>query len=262
MDDYQKLEIEFAAWIGRPVTCCVACNSGTTALHLALESFELPLGSHILIPEYTMVACARAVTLAGHVPISIDCNSVDVLINVRLLNKHIDKLTRAIMAVHIYGRQCNMESIHRFATRNELLVIEDLAEAHGIAPHPKTHAACYSFYKNKIICGEEGGMIVFLREKHANLARCLRNMGFPQDQSYDHIPRGINGRMSNAHARLILTSLSKFPHNLVARKQVCSWYDDAIPTEYHMPERIAPWVYDLRLRGVDTCFIVRQLQSH
>lgn len=261
MELYQELETRFAEWVGRPVACTVVCSSGTTALHLALEAFELRLGSHVLIPEYTMVACARAVTLAGHAPIPVDCFADNLLIDTRKLKKHIDGKTCAVMAVHVYGRQCDMESIHKFAKRHELFVIEDLAEGHGITPHDKTDAACYSFYCNKIIHGEEGGMIVFRNPDHARLARLLRNMGFPADQSYEHSPRGINGRMSNAHARLILDSLALFNENMTARKQVEQWYNEAILGMYHMPARNVPWVYDIRLKGIPTASVVQQLQS-
>jgi perosamine synthetase len=154
-----------------------------------------------------------------------------------------------------------MEALHRFAKRRELFVIEDMAEAHGVPIHEKSNAACYSFYRNKIIAGEEGGMIYFQDPSHARRARLLRNMGFPTDQSYEHIPRGINGRMSNSHAKLILDSLARVNLNLGKRREIEQWYDKYVPLEYHMPARDVPWVYDLRLRNVNNKPVVSELQK-
>ncbi len=250
LEDYEQLELEFGQWEGCGWSNTVACASGTAALHLALEALQLPLGSKVLVPDYTMIACARAVTMAGLEPVFVDCGE-DLLIDPDQLEKHYNLGVRAIMPVHIYGRRCNMERIMLFAKTYSLAVIEDLAEAHGILPHPESDAACWSFYSNKIIAGEEGGMIAFHPDKHlrAVLAKQLRCLGFTNDHNFLHIPRGINARMSNAHARLALGSLRQFEENHSKRAAVSHWYDALLPSEFRSTPRHTNWFYDIRLPG-------------
>ncbi len=243
MEPYQLLEQELKKWIswGEPVVC----SSGTAALHLALEALHLPPGSLVAVPEFTMVACARAVVLAGLKPVFVDCGD-DLLMRPELLER-LPRDTRAVMAVHIYGRQCNMEAIHQVAAKRGLYIIEDMAEIHGIAPHPETDAACWSFYKNKIVHGEEGGAIAFQTQALADKARKLRNLGFTDAHDFTHCPRGHNYRLANLLAKPILESLSHFQDNLVQRNRVVDYYNQWVPEKWQMPTRQAPWVYDLRI---------------
>jgi dTDP-4-amino-4,6-dideoxygalactose transaminase len=160
VEPYQQFERDFGAWAG--VSNVVGCSSGTAALHLALESLKLPPGSSVLVPDYTMVACARAVTLAGLTPVFVDCGD-DLLMRPDLLHggAGFPLTTSAIMAVHVYGRRCDMGRVAEFAEVNGLAVIEDLAEAHGVKPHSFTDAAYGRFYKQQDNCrrGGRGGRV-------------------------------------------------------------------------------------------------------
>lgn len=250
MEIYQQLEKEFCIWTGGRNTVAVA--TGTAALHLGLEALGLPQGSAVLVPELSMIACPRAVTMAGLEVIPVDCDE-NLLISVEALEKmrysYLDKRKiRAVMPVHTYGRLCDMPVITRWARQNDIYVIEDLAEAHGAHPHPETDVACWSFYKNKIIAGEEGGMIDFKAQAHAEKARCLRSLGFTENHDFYHEPRGVNARLSNSHARLIFDSFHAFNKNFRRRKEICSHYAALIPQEFQPPTQPQyPWVYDLRL---------------
>lgn len=243
MEDFERLERMFGEWIGNPN--CVAVSSGTAALHLALESLGLPYGSQVIVPEFTMVACARACTMAGLQPTFIDCGA-DLNLNPSLLNRTLTRYTRAIMPVHVYGRRCDMEAV----INTGLTVVEDMSEIHGVNPHPQSDAACWSFYKNKILAGEEGGMIAFKNPDYAEKAKVLRCQGFTEDHDFIHVPRGVNARMSNLHAAVIGRSLENYPSNAEDRRQIESWYNEVIPSKWHMPARDAVWVYDLRIRGM------------
>lgn len=268
MEPYQQLEREWAAFNSLDPVGMVVCSSGTAALHLALEAFRPPPGSEVIVPDFTMIACARAVTLAGLTPVFVDCDEC-LLMNTELVTGAIGSNTRVVMLVHVYGRQDR----HRFimdelsivpATSwyDPLYFIEDLAEAHGVKPHPGSDAACWSFYRNKIVAGEEGGAVWFRDPEHAALARQLRNLGFTDAHDFRHVPRGHNYRMSNAHSKLILgghddrnagsnfSSLIRYEENLLARRDIERWYDAACPDGWRMPPRDAPWVYDLRIKGM------------
>ena len=266
MEPYQQLEIEWAKSNDLDPAGMVACSSGTAALHLALEAFRLPAGSEVLVPDFTMIACARAVTLAGLTPVFVDCDE-RLLMDCKLLKTlDKDKVWTAMM-VHVYGRRGDVDGLTAWAAENlrwRPLIIEDLAEAHGVKPHSATDAACFSFYKNKIVAGEEGGAVWFRNPEHAALARQLRSLGFTEAHDFQHVPRGHNYRMSNAHAKLILdgftnglndegewigpaNSASIMERQVSLRRQIEGWYDAACPDEWRMPARDAVWVYDLRI---------------
>lgn len=255
MEPYQVLEQEFARWNDLDPAGMVCCSSGTAALHLALEAMRLPPGSEILVPDYTMVACPRAVTLAGLVPVFVDCDKKLLLLDPIEVGR-LSCEAEGLLVVHVYGRRFDLEQAVRDSGAgvggwNNLYVVEDLAEAHGIRPHSATDAACWSFYKNKIVAGEEGGAVWFRDLAHAALARQLRTLGFTEAHDYIHVPRGHNYRLSNAHARIVLESLRNAGHNILARRRIEQWYDAACPNEWRMPPRDVVWVYDVHIPGLD-----------
>lgn len=264
MRPHEQLEVEFGRWTGNPNM--VACSSGTAALHLALECLQLPPGSEVIVPEFTMVACARAVTLAGLKPVFVDVGD-DLLMDTSKLIDALSSDTRAVMPVHIYGRGCNVSEIFYWARDNGLLVVEDCAEYHGGRKHPSgadyADVSCWSFYRNKIVAGEEGGALAFCNglDDKVDLARSLRSMGFTDQHNFLHVSRGCNYRMSDSHANLILKSLAQADENLVKRRQVETWYDARIPHEWWMPKRDVVWVYDVRVRGIDVDQVVSRLNA-
>ena len=243
---HEELEEKFGSWLQVPNV--VACSSGTAALHLALESLKLPPGEVILC-DYNMVACARAVALAGLRPVFVDCDE-KLLIDPDLVADAVTKDTVAIIATHVYGRRCDMAAINQIADKHQVCVVEDLAEAHGVKPHPQTDAACWSFYRNKVVAGEEGGAVSFLSEAAAKLARSLRTLGFTDAHDYTHRPRGHNYRMSSLHASAVLESLRYVKSSLHYRRLVESWYDAGCPSEWKQPQRDVVWVYDVRIPGL------------
>jgi perosamine synthetase len=131
----------------------------------------------------------------------------------------------------------------------EWKIVEDMAEVHGLVPHPDTDAACWSFYKNKIVAGEEGGAVYFKDRPAAERARELRTLGFNDSHDFFHRPRGHNYRLANCLAEKITKSLAQFEANLLARKNIEAIYDSHCPSENRMPPREVPWVYDIRVRG-------------
>jgi perosamine synthetase len=255
---FEQLEESFGRWAG--VENVVGCASGSSALLLGLEALRLPQGSEVICPTFTMISCARAISLAGLTPVFVDCGP-DLNLDVNRVAREVYRPgsgVRAVMAVHIYGRRANLDSLHSICglpnpSGRKVLVVEDLAEAHGVPPHPYSEASCYSFYRNKIICcpDGEGGAVSFRLRSHAELARSLRCLGFgAAPHNFIHQPRGWNHRLSNAHAELILSSLANVRANLARRREAERWYDAACPPEWRMPARDVPWVYDVRVPGM------------
>ena len=247
---FEQLEKEFGEFIGNPNTVAVA--SGTAALHIACEVARAKITDDvtgevrpsIAVPEYTMVACARAAAMADLDIHFVDCND-DLQMNMDLVPDQM----HIVMAVHIYGNVCNVYEAHRKPYGP--LVIEDMAEVHGAEPHPNSFAACWSFYKNKTIHGEEGGMIAFKNPQNVRLAKQLRTLGFDDNHDYFHVPRGVNARMSNAHAELILPSLRNFKQNKKHKHYLANTYDNCVPKRWFKPVCIYPWIYPLRIKGMD-----------
>ena len=249
-EPYRKLEIEWAEFNGVPPEHCAVCSSGTAALHLAFECLRLPLGSGVIVPDYTMISCARAVSLAGLTVQVCDVSEDNALIDPKSLEESIKEHTKAVLLVHLYGRRVP-DSVYEVARKHKLRIVEDCAQFHGAPLSGKADAYCWSFYKNKIVSGEEGGAVIFANSDHARLARSLRTVGMEFDghgiPTYWHVPRGHNYRLSNVHAELILRSLQRVRVELNRRAHVAA----KIAEEYELPllsqHREVTWVADFVL---------------
>ena len=164
-----KLEKEYAKFCGKKYA--IAVNSGTSALHLALIAMGVKKDDEVIVPDFTMAACGFAVNYCGAKVVTVDCKN-DLTIDETLIEEKITKKTKAIMPVHIYGRLCNMKAINNIAKKHGLKVIEDACEAQG-ADTGHADITCYSLYKNKIIAGEEGGIVTTNSKKVYNLIQDL-----------------------------------------------------------------------------------------
>lgn len=258
MQAFEQLEKEWAVFNDLNPAKMVCCSSGTSALALAFETLRLPQGSAVLVPDFSMIACPRSVSMAGLTPMFVDCKE-NLSLDNTLLNRAIEQQTKAALLVHIYGRVCSAEC-GAIAGERGLKIVEDMAELHKPIPQSclsrGSDALCWSFFSNKIVHGEEGGAVYFKDREHAKLARMLRCQGFTEAHDFWHVPRGHNYRLSNANAELVLTSLRRYVadldgHGPTHRRKVESWYDECCPDEWRMPERAAIWVYDIRVPGLN-----------
>lgn len=127
-----KFEKEFAFLHGQKYG--IACNSGTSALHAALEAlkekYNWPIGSEVIVPAITFIATSNACIHAGLTPIFVDVDSVSYNIDPALIEEKITEKTVAILPVHAFGQPCEMDKIISIARKNNLKIIEDCAEAH------------------------------------------------------------------------------------------------------------------------------------
>ncbi len=222
----------------------VACNSGTTALYLALLALGIGKGDEVIVPEYTMVSTAWAVTYTGATPVFIDCKD-DLNIDVDLIEQAISKKTKAIIPVHIYGRKCDMETINRIAIDNNLFVVEDMAEAHGI--FPTGDIGCYSFHSSKIIQTGGGGMCLTDNEKWATEMRKLSHLYLNKEMTMLHEKIGHNFRLSNIQAAIGLAQVERIEEILEKRFQIEYWYYEYLPEKYRDLRGIreAVWMFDI-----------------
>ena len=158
-------EKEFAKYHGMKYS--IALANGTLALELAVSSFNIGKGDEVIVPSRTYIATASSVFVVGAKPIVADVDKNSGNITVETIEAVRTNKTRAIVVVHIAGWPCDMKSIMKYAKKNNLIVIEDCAQAHGAEINSKKvgsygNASTFSFCQDKIMttCGE-GGMVLF-----------------------------------------------------------------------------------------------------
>ncbi|MFI6472980.1 DegT/DnrJ/EryC1/StrS family aminotransferase [Streptomyces sp. NPDC050516] len=240
----QRFERAFAEYNG--IAHGVSCSSGTAALTLALRALGIGPGDEVIVPEFTMIASAWAVTYTGATPVFVDCGD-DLNIDVTRIEEKITARTKAVMPVHIYGRRCDMDAVMDIAFQYNLRVVEDSAEAHGI--RPVGDIACYSLFANKIITAGEGGVCLTDDPKLAGQLAHLRAMAFTKDHSFLHKKVAYNFRMTAMQAAIALGQVERLDDILETRREIERRYDEGlagIPGITLMPPREVLWMYDLR----------------
>lgn len=185
----------------------ISTTSGTTALHLALHILGIGPGDEVIIPSFTMVACAYPITYTGAKPVFVDSEKETWNLDPSKIEDMITKRTKAIMAVHLYGFPAEMDWINDIAEDYGLWVVEDSAEAHGATYKGKKTGSlgdlgCWSFYANKIIMTGEGGMITTNNETLAEKARYYKDLCFLKNKRFWHKDIGFNYRMTNLQAAI------------------------------------------------------------
>lgn len=211
----------------------VSTSSGTTALHLALETLDIGRGDEVIVPTFTFVASVNAISYTNARPIFVDSDPVTWNIDVNKIEEAITNKTRAIMPVHLYGRPCEMHKIMEIVDKYNLFVIEDAAHAECVDYKGKMIGSigdigCFSFYGNKILVTGEGGMIVTDREDYAERAKMLRNHGMDKHVRYYHPIRGFNYRMTNIQAALGCAQLEKIDKIINEKRRIASKYDELL----------------------------------
>jgi len=208
----------------------ISCSSGTTALHLALASLGIGKDDEVIIPTFTMISTANAVTYQGAVPVLIDSEENTFNIDPEKIEEKITKKTKAIIAVHIYGHPADMDKILKISKKYNLYVIEDAAEAHGAEYKGKRagglgDVGCFSFYGNKIITTGEGGMLVTNNRRIKEKAGYLRDLAFSKERHFWHKELGFNYRMSNLQAAVGLAQLERIDVLIRIKRNNAKLYD-------------------------------------
>ena len=216
---------------------CVAVNSGTSALHLALLSLGIGAGDEVIVPSFTFAATANSVALTGAKPVFVDIDPRTYNINPALIEDAITERTKAIQVVHLYGLPADMLTITAIAKKHNLLVIEDAAQAHlaeinGQPVGTFGDAAAFSFYPTKNMTSGEGGMIVLRDPEQARICKLFRNQGM--EQRYQNEVVGFNLRMTDIHAAIGRSQLKKVKAWTSARQENAQYLNEKI-TEVTTP---------------------------
>lgn len=210
---------------------CIAVNSGTSALHLAVIACNIEQGDEVIIPAHTFVATAWSVSYVGAKPVFVDIDPKTYTIDIDKIEEKITSKTKAIIPVHLYGQAANMDSIYEIAKKHNLMVIEDAAQAQGTLYNDKpvgaeANAACYSFYPGKNLGAfGEGGAITTNDDEFAEKVRLLRDHAQPK--KYFHESVGFNYRMDGIQGAVLNTKLKHLPKWNEARRNIAKQYSEA-----------------------------------
>jgi dTDP-4-amino-4,6-dideoxygalactose transaminase len=257
--DVAEFERNFATYC--EASECIAVNSGTSALHLALLAAGVGPGDEVITVPFTFVASIAAVLYTGARPVLVDIDPRSFTMDPALVEAAITPRTKAILPVHLYGQSADMDPIMKIAQRHGLLVIEDAAQAHGAKYKNRAVGSigdmgCFSFYPGKNLGAYgEGGAVTTNNADHAHTVRMLRDWG--QERKYHHVLRGYNYRMEGFQGAILGVKLRHLEAWTEARRQVVRMYNDLLnDCEVETPEEM-PWarhvyhVYTLRVKERD-----------
>ncbi len=204
-----NFEADFARYMGTEF--CVACNSGTDALYLALRALGIGPGDEVIVPPFTFIATTETVSEVGAVPVFVDVEADTYNLDLDAVVQAIGPRTKAIIPVHLFGQPVDMDRLMAIARGHNLAVIEDCAQATGAKWGDRRvgsigHVGCFSFYptKNLGACGDGGAMTVNDPALAADL-RMLREHG--QRQRYYHEAIGVNSRLDAIQAVILQIKL-------------------------------------------------------
>lgn len=226
----EAFETEFAAWNG--VAHAVGVGSGTDALTLALKAFDVGVGDEVITVSHTALATAVAIFLSGAKPVYVDVNPQTCTMDVSKLDAALTKSTKAIIPVHLYGFPCDMDAVMNFAQKNNLIVIEDCAQAHGALYKNKKvgtigNAGAFSFYptKNLGAIGDGGGVITN-NENVAGRIKQMRQYGW--DQNRIATIKGQLSRLDALQAAVLSVKLKSLESDNAKRRAIAATYDQYI----------------------------------
>ena len=233
----EKFEKKLKKIFKRRVVCL---NSGTAALHLALQACGIGYGDEVLVPSITYVASFQAITATGAKPIICDINEHDLLISINDAKNRITKKTKAIMPVYFSGHVGDIENIYKFAKINKIRVVEDAAHAFGSTYRGKKIGSfgditCFSFDGIKTITTGEGGCVISNDNKIIKKVQDARLLGVERDSakrilgqrswSFDVKEQGWRYHMSDINASIGIEQLFRFKILSIKRKKICKFYD-------------------------------------
>jgi len=223
-------EEEFAAFCG--TRHCVALNSGTSALHLALLAAGVGAGDEVITTSNTFIATAESVSYTGAVPVFVDIDPATANLDPGLIEAALTPRSKAIVPVHLYGRPADLESILKVGERTGLAVIEDACQAHGATYRGRPVggfglAATWSFYPAKNLGAYgEGGALTTNHDSVAALARELRSHG--ESRRYYHDRIGFNYRMEGFQGAVLRIKLRHLRAWMARRRQLVAIYRRAL----------------------------------
>ena len=265
----------------------IGVNSGTSGLHLCLETLGIGPGDEVITPAFSFVASANCILYTGATPVFVDCDPRTLNVNIEAVKRKITERTKAIIGVEVFGNPAGMSELAAICARYEVPLIEDCCEGLGGRFRDEPigsfgRLAVFGFYPNKQVTTGEGGMIVTDDDRLADLCRSLRNQGRPGDSSevgqglgswLAHERLGYNYRMSEINAALGVAQMKRLRELIEVRQNIAACYtrrlmgniDIILPTVE--PETFMSWfVFVVRLSdrytAKDRDYVIEGLRRH
>ncbi|MFC1904258.1 DegT/DnrJ/EryC1/StrS family aminotransferase [Chloroflexota bacterium] len=247
----------------------VATNTGTSALHLALDALAIGDGDEVIVPSLTFVGSFQAISAVRATPVPCDIYPDTLLADIDDIRGKITKKTKAIMPVHYAGNLCNMDALMKISEENGIRIVEDAAHAFGSYYHGRRIGSfgditCFSFDSIKNITCGEGGAIICQDSEVADILRQRRLVGIDRKSHtsvwkerswfYQIRSQGFRYHMSNINAAIGLAQLRKVDSFIARRQEICRRYDSVfkgIPAISCLKinyDEVAPHVYVIRVK--------------
>ncbi|MCD4703672.1 MAG: DegT/DnrJ/EryC1/StrS family aminotransferase [Methanosarcinaceae archaeon] len=268
-ENVQLFEEQLSRFFGRPAVCV---NSGTAALHLALQSLGIGRGDEVLVQSVTFLASFQAISATGARPVACDIDPDTITLDVTDAKKRITDKTKVIMPVHYASGMGALEEIYDLANDNDLRVVEDAAHALGCTYNGRKTGsfgdiACFSFDGIKNITSGEGGAIVTKDMDVLQKARDARLLGIEKDTQkrysnqrswdFDVSAQGWRYHMSNIMAAIGIEQLNRFPEFAECRRQLAKHYHkklehlDSVELLNQDLDSIIPHIFVIKLKNAD-----------
>jgi UDP-2-acetamido-2-deoxy-ribo-hexuluronate aminotransferase len=234
----EELERQLSAFTG--ARYAFGCSSGTDALLMALMAVGIRPGDEVITTPFTFVATAEAVSLLGATPVFVDIDTSTYNIDPGRIPAAVTSRTRAVIAVSLFGQCAAMEEIAAACGGRDIFILEDACQSLGASrkgtmsgSFPKVGVT--SFFPSKPLgCYGDGGMAFTSDGEIADRIRCLRNHG--QRERYRHRMVGINGRLDEIQAAVLLGKLPHFRRELAIRKEIGRRYSENLGDVVTVPE--------------------------
>src|SRR5215510_3635571 len=207
-------------------------SSGTAALHLALLALEIGPGDEVIVPAYTFPATANVVELCGAKAVLVDIDPETFNVDVSAVAAAVAPSTRAVFAVHLFGRPVEWEELQT-AVPQDVPLVEDAAGALGASYRGAPCGAlglmaCLSFHPRKVVTTGEGGAVTTDEAELAAAVRRLRHHGIAPGEPIDIREPGLNYRLSDVLCALGIPQLARLETLLAARERVAGWYAERL----------------------------------
>lgn len=237
----RQFEADFAEWLSRDheAAHCIGVGNGTDALELALRAAGVQAGDHVAVPSHTAYATIAAILRIAAIPVFIDIQSDRPVISLETLAHTLDlcNTIKAVIAVHLYGEVCELETIQAFCRLNNLALIEDCAQATGSLYHNcrvGTYGdfAAFSFYPTKNLGAlGDGGMLVVNPNRNKDQLEKIRQMRFYGWNNHrEAVSFGVNSRLDEFQALLLSGKLKKLDSQINRRRKLAALYNSELET--------------------------------
>ena len=250
----EQLERELASFVGTQYASMVP--NGTLSLYVALKALAIESGDEVIVPDYTMIATANAVVMAGATPVFVDVDPSTQCLDLEAAERAITSETKALMVVSINGRSPDMDEVGRMAARHGLRVIEDAAQSLGSRSNGRHlgsfgEVGSFSFSPLKIITTGQGGAVVTDDEELYLAVERLKDFGRATSGTDHHETMGFNFKFTDVQAAIGLAQMQKLPWRVERKKEMFRRYRaelEPIPSVTVPVTNLsdtAPWFIDI-----------------